>query len=172
MRRLSARHPDNRSGFICGVFTAVPGRALRTERFARSPVTISRRLLGQPFLRSLGLFAWRPPSASSWQAPVMGPGGAPAQPECQVTSVARGRRTVAGLSPIRPGLSARRISTAPPSACSISQRPAETPLGEQSMRTMVLDCGGSMETIVLVHEKAQLPLGWKTQRELPACLFL
>ena len=45
----------NRSGFICGVFTAVPGRALPTERFARSPAAISRRLLGQPFLRSLGL---------------------------------------------------------------------------------------------------------------------
>ena len=33
-----------------------------------------------------------PPSASSWQAPVVGPGGAPAPPECEVTSLARGRR--------------------------------------------------------------------------------
>ena len=47
--------PGLSSGFICGVFTAEPGRALPTERFARSPAAISRRLLGQPFLRSLGL---------------------------------------------------------------------------------------------------------------------
>jgi hypothetical protein len=35
-----------------------------------------------------------PPSASSWQGPVVVPGGAPAPPECEVTSLARGRRAI------------------------------------------------------------------------------
>ena len=39
------------SGLICGVFTAVPGRALPAERCAPSSAAISRRLSGQPLLR-------------------------------------------------------------------------------------------------------------------------
>ena len=40
-----------------------------------------------------------PPSASSWQGSVVTPGGAPAPPECEVTSLARGRRASRSRSP-------------------------------------------------------------------------
>ena len=90
-------------------------RGLRdpSERLAKPPGTLARRAPSAlrsakgrlsalhlrhfpapgralPANRSIGS---GPPSASSWQGAVVPPGGAPAPPECGVTSPARRRRT-------------------------------------------------------------------------------
>ena len=86
-------------GLICGVFLAVPGRALPTDRQAGGP-----------------------PSASSSRGPLVVPGGAPAQPEC-VGHVphARGRRASRSGCPVSaleggvPVLRHLALPVAPPS---------------------------------------------------------
>ena len=82
VRRLSARHPDKSVRAYLRRFSLLCRAALRPRS-----ASLGLRLRSHGASRvnrsfAASDFAWRPPSASSWQAPVVGPGGAPAQPEC------------------------------------------------------------------------------------------
>jgi hypothetical protein len=146
--------PGQTSPGLFAAFSLLCRAALSTDRFARALATISRRLLGH---RSFAVsdFAWRCVVSELLAGTPNGPGRSP------VTARVRGyeprpraphsRRAFAHPAQDRWPAYLRRH---PHPACSISQRPAETPLGEQGMRNMILDYGESMEDI----PRRELPL--------------
>jgi hypothetical protein len=102
--RLSARHR--------GVLLPAPGRAFRGRSRLASSSSAPVRLIALSRFRaeaSLDRLCRQP---SSWQAPLVVPGGAPAPPECRFAKPARGRRVAdVGFTRYRPSQGGSAITT-------------------------------------------------------------